>query len=142
MNEELKEEGIVISTDDEYAEVQLIENDNCEECTAKLFCKPRESDNSKSLTVKNNDGLTVGDKVLITIPGSTLLKASLNLYLYPLILLVVSLIGFTQLFESYSNPEVYSFIISLVIVAIYYFFFFIFSKDREEKEPQIIVSKT
>ena len=62
MNEELKEEGIVVSTSDGYAEIQLVENDNCEDCSAKLFCKPQE-DNSKNLTIKNNDSLIIGDKV-------------------------------------------------------------------------------
>jgi sigma-E factor negative regulatory protein RseC len=141
MQEELKEEGIVVNTHDGYAELKLIENDNCEECSAKLFCKPKE-DNSKSLTVKNKDGLTIGDKVMITIPGSTLLKASLNLYLYPLILLVLSIIGGTYIFQDSKFTELYSFLISAGVMILYYLLFFIIIKDKEEKEPQIIVSKS
>ena len=140
MKEELIEHGIVLKSENGYAEVQLVENDSCEECTAKIFCKPHE-DNSKKLTIKDITGLTAGDKVTIVIPGRTILKASFNLYLYPLIILVLTLLLGTHYFDQQPNSEIYSFIIAVIAIVIYYSAFFLLSKKQKEQEPQIIVSK-
>ena len=140
MQEEIKEEAIIVNLHNGYCDVLLKENDSCEECSAKLFCKPKD-ENRKSLTIKNENNFEIGDKVHITILGSTLLKASFQLYLYPLILLLTSLLFGSYLFGDQQNAEIYSFVIAVVAIAIYYGLFILFSKHRKGKEPQIIVSK-
>ena len=140
MQEEIKEEAIIVKINNGYCDILLKENDNCEECSAKLFCKPKDED-TKSLTIKNDNNFKVGDKIHITILGSTLLKASFQLYLYPLIILIASLTIGIQLLGNQQYSELYSFLIAITAVAVYYAIFFIFSKYHRDKDPQIFVSK-
>jgi len=141
MQEEIIEEGIVIKSEDGFVDVKIIENDNCEECSAKLFCKPKE-DSTKILTIKDQIGLTKGEKVSIIISGNTLLKASFNLYLYPLLLLITSIFIGTKIFADSGNNELYSFLLGGSITVIYYLVFFLLGIISKGIEPKILISKT
>ena len=49
MNEELVEQGIVQKSDNGFTEIELVANENCEECSAKLFCNTNK--NSKNILI-------------------------------------------------------------------------------------------
>ncbi|HQF41400.1 MAG TPA: SoxR reducing system RseC family protein, partial [Ignavibacteriaceae bacterium] len=81
--EELYEEGIVKESKNGFATVIITGSDHCEECTAKLYCKPGNS-NERSLIVSDPYGAKSGDKVRVSIKGSKLISASFLLYGIPL----------------------------------------------------------
>ena len=141
MNEELTEQGIVVKSDEGITEIELLSNDNCEECSAKLFCKPRE-DSARILQVTDPTKLNEGDKVSISISGKSLLMASFNLYLYPLLILIVTILIGTSLFSNSRQPELFSLSSAIILVIIYYFTFFKISKTRAIKKPNIIITKS
>ena len=141
MNEELTEQGIVVKSEEGITEIELLSNENCEECSAKLFCKPRE-DSARILQVTEPTELKKGDKVSISISGKSLLIASFNLYLYPLLILIISILIGTNLFSNSNQPELYSLAAGIVLVIIYYFAFFKISKNTAIKKPNIIITKS
>lgn len=141
MSEELTEQGIVIKSEEGVADIEILSNEHCEECSAKLFCKPRE-DSSRILQVTNLAKLSKGDKVSISIQGKSLLLASFNLYLYPLLILVFSILIGSKLFSSTNQPELYSLTIGILLVVLYYLTFIKISKKLSPKGPTVIINKT
>ena len=138
MNEELSEQGIVLKSENGFTEIELVANDKCDECSAKLYCNPN-LENSKKLAVQNNYDFNVGDKVTLTILGKNLLFAAFNLYFYPMLLLIFSIFIGTRIFTD--NSEIYSFIVGVFVVTIYYGVFFRLSKKLNYNEPKYIISK-
>jgi positive regulator of sigma E activity len=139
MQEEVIEKGIVINSKNGFIDIELLENDNCEECSAKLYCSSQK-DSTKTLTIKNPSNYSSGDKVTISILGRNILKAAFKLYLYPLILLVGSIFIGTKMFAF--NAELYSFLLGILIVALYYILFYHLGKKVKNGEPEILVVKT
>jgi sigma-E factor negative regulatory protein RseC len=141
MSEELTEQGIVVKSEEGITEIELLSNENCEECSAKLFCKPR-GNSSRILQVTDSTKLNEGDKVSISISGKSLLIASFNLYLYPLLILIFSILIGTSLFSNSRQPELFSLSSGIILVIIYYFAFFKISKNTAIKKPNIIITKS
>jgi len=139
MNEELVEQGVVLNSHNGFLEIKLIENDNCDECSAKLFCNPKK-DSSKTLTIPSNSKYDIGDRVTVSIMGKNLLGAAFNLYLYPLLLLISAIFLGSKIFTN--NSEIYSFVLGIMIMAVYYGIFFQVSKKLEKKESKILISRS
>lgn len=136
--EQLHEKGIVLEVSEGKAKVQLITSASCEECSAKVFCKPKD-ENSNVLEVIDPIGVRQGDEVTINIEGSDLVKVSLKLYGIPLILLVAGIIIGLALFE---NNDLFAFLLGAGITAFYYLVLFILSKkSSKEILPKIILVK-
>jgi len=127
-NEELTEEGIVKESKDGIATIVISNSDNCKECTAKLYCKPGNS-NERSLTVKDPFGVNPGDKVKISIRGSQILRISFLIYGIPLILLMVGLFFGLKIFEN--NKEVLSALLSFGLIAVYTLLLLYVDKKRK-----------
>ncbi len=140
MNEELTEQGIVVKSEGGITEIEMLSNEHCEECTAKLFCKPRE-DSSRILQVNDSADLSNGDKVSISISGKSLLIASFNLYLYPLLVIIFSILIGTSLFSNTNQPELYSLAAGILMVGIYYLVFFNLSKKISHNRAKVIVTR-
>ncbi len=120
MNSEvLVEEGIVISAGNGLANVAVIQSQNCNECSAKIICKPN-TGNENIITVEDPYGVKVGDQVRFEIKGSALLSASFTLYGIPLILLLVGIFLGLSIFSSYKAKEVYSFFFGIGLMALYF----------------------
>ncbi len=136
MREELIEEGTVIESENGFVDIQLVTNESCDECSAKIFCKATE-DSSRILKIADVHEIQKGDKVTISIPGKTLLGAVVNLYLYPLILFITIILLGLKLLESLHLVEFYSFIIGCFFTSLYYFIFFKFGIDSNIKAPII-----
>ncbi|MEW6196550.1 MAG: SoxR reducing system RseC family protein [Bacteroidota bacterium] len=118
-DEVLVEEGIVFASANGIAEVSIQQNDNCEECSAKIICKPQK-DNLNIVRVIDPFGVAIGDKVRIEIHGKSLLKASFNLYGLPLILLLVGIFSGSFIFSDINYKELFSFLFGLLLIAIYF----------------------
>lgn len=115
-NEKLIEEGIVKESKDGLATIVISDSENCKECTAKLYCKPGNS-NERSLTVKDNLGVITGDRVRISINGSQILRVSFLIYGIPLILMLAGLFVGMEFFQI--HKELFSTIFAVGLVAIY-----------------------
>ncbi|MFC2133866.1 SoxR reducing system RseC family protein [Bacteroidota bacterium] len=137
--EELVEEGIVVRAKNGEIDIELIKSDECEHCSAKLICKPKD-DNSNLLHIKDSIHVIPGDKVKIVVKGSALFKASLFLYGLPLILLIVGIFIGMSVFDESSMVELLSFSLSVLVLALYYLSLFFIPGLREkiEEKPRII----
>lgn len=136
MNEELIEEGIVVKSENGYAHIALVTKDSCEECSAKIICKPRD-ESSRILSIKNTCGAQKGDKVTISVHGKTLLKAAFNLYLYPLILLISGIILGLNIFASSNFTELYAFLLGCFFTSVFYIILIKFSAKLNSRQPII-----
>lgn len=94
----LEETGVVVAIDNGQAWVQTIRKSACSSCEAKSGCGQgvlaRISDGKANQVLVNNTlNLKVGEEVLIGIPEDMLIKASVMVYLLPLILMIVAASG-------------------------------------------------
>ena len=141
MTEELIEEGIILESNNGFAEVALIENDHCDECSAKVFCNPK-ADNTKTVKVVDPYKTRAGDEVKISIKGSTIIKVTFGLYGVPLLLLVLSIFTSYNFFEQHELKELYSFLIGVFSLTVYYLlYFFILPIKTQPSQPKIIFVK-
>lgn len=139
MNDEiLVEEGVVISSQNGFAEISLIKSEYCEDCSAKIICKPV---GEKNQTIKVTDpyGALPGDVVKISIKGAALVKTSLLLYAVPLAILIFG-IFLSKYFYSASNlSDLYSFLTGIALIIIYYLVIFFFKISQQTPIlPEII----
>lgn len=137
-DEEIIENGIVISSKNGIAQVALIKNDNCEECTAKIFCNPSAADD-KVLEAIDTIGAKSGDSVKIVVKGKSILVATILLYFVPLILLVAGIVVGTLYFGNSKNNEIYSFLVGFILMGVYFVFIYLFSSkmDLKARMPKI-----
>lgn len=138
----LYEEGIVKQSKDGIAEIIISDSNHCEECSAKIYCKPGNS-NERSLLVRDPFKTNSGDKVRVSINGNKILFASFMLYGIPLILLIGGLFLGMQIFSS--NTELFSTLLAIGLISFYLMFAFIFSKRGKSKSssyPEIVFVKT
>ena len=142
-SEDFIEEGIVIDSQNGKAEIALISSDNCEECDAKLFCKPK-GETTQILEVLDPFGVKPGDEVKISIKGGSVLKATIIMYGIPLLLLFLSILFGMDYFKNTKFPEAYSFLTGLVLMGIYFSLIYISPKLKKLNVnlPKIIFVKT
>ncbi len=115
--EELTEQGIVKETKDGIAEIIILNSDHCEECTAKIYCKSN-SDDYRSISLKDTIGLKPGDFVLISVRGSKILQTTFFLYGMPLIILFISLFAGFNIFSS--HKELFSTLSAFLFLGVYF----------------------
>lgn len=140
MNSEiLIEEGIVVSVEGNIANIAVIRNEGCGECHAKIICKPA-SGQENIIKALDNLGVKPGMKVKFEIKGGALLGASFNLYLIPLILLIIGVLLGMSIFSDYAGKELYSFLFGIGLIVIY--FLLLYGKSRNKIEhnnlPKVI----
>ncbi|HPO55103.1 MAG TPA: SoxR reducing system RseC family protein [Ignavibacteriaceae bacterium] len=129
MSELIKERGIVVSKKDSTVEIELLASDHCKECSANVFCKGGE-DEKKRVIVLDTIGCKSGDLVEFALPGNKLFSASIQIYGIPLVLLILTIILFDNIFDGNQNKELFSILISLGILGLYYVVLFMTSKDK------------
>lgn len=116
MDEEvLIEEGIVTKVTEKEIEIELIKTGNCDNCGTKDFCMGGEI---KTITLKNEYDLSMGDKVIIEVRGKTILKTVFLLYGIPLLILILSFLILYQILEV--NKELIASSVSFTFIGIYY----------------------
>ncbi len=139
--EMLVEEGIVASVEEGFAEITVTESENCNECSAKIICKPGSGSN-KTIRVIDPYGVKTGDKVKISIEGRKLLGLSILLYLVPLTLMFVCILCGLSILPASEDRELFSFLIGLILMGIYYaVFYWINSRRKLQIMPKIIFLK-
>lgn len=132
--EKIIEKGIVLSASDGIARIMLDESGKCEECSAKLFCKPAGSIDAKILEVEDTYGVKAGDKVDIEVIGSDIFKASVMLYGVPLLIIIAGILTGMNIFNSASLKELYSFLFSLGLTAVYAGILLLFNRIKPLKQ--------
>jgi len=78
----LEETASVITIEKDHAKVALVRSEACGACAARNICHPS-STKTMEMMVLNTAGAHPGDKVIISLPPSELLKASATAYLMP-----------------------------------------------------------
>jgi positive regulator of sigma E activity len=137
--EEIIEEGIVESFSKGTAAVKIIKTGACECCSARVFCI---SDNDKNLISALSDyNLEPGDEVRISIPGKNITSASTYIYGIPLLLIIAGMLIGHYLFAE--NKEIFSALISLVLIGIYSGIVYFYSKKKDFSSimPRIVFVK-
>ncbi|UZE95232.1 SoxR reducing system RseC family protein [Alkalimarinus alittae] len=91
----LEETGVVVAVEKGQAWVQTIRKSACSSCEAKSGCGQgvlaRISDGkANQVLVSNTLNLKVGEDVLIGIPEDLLVKASVMVYLLPLLMMIAA----------------------------------------------------
>lgn len=129
MHEEIKEKGIVNKINGSTVEVLMNTSEECEECTAKLFCKPT-SNEKNLLSITSNDKFQIGDLVEVAVKGKTVLLFTFFLYGIPLIMLIATLLIGLYFLRDIANNEFYSFVISMFLITVYYLLFNKFIKEN------------
>ncbi len=137
-NEKLIEEGIVKESKNGIATIVISDSENCKECTAKLYCKPGNS-NERSLTVNDTFGVNSGDRVRVSINGGQILRVSFLIYGIPLILMLAGLFVGMQLFQI--HKELFSTFFAIGLVSIYILIIHFIDKKRNhnlQSYPEIV----
>ncbi|MFA7289524.1 MAG: SoxR reducing system RseC family protein [Melioribacteraceae bacterium] len=138
MSELLIEEGIVVSSKNGLADIEIMDSENCEKCSAKIICKPSDSERRRIKAIDPYN-VRIGDSVKISIEGFQLVKASFLLYGMPLIILLASLLTFLNY---YKMDELVASLFSMGLTAVYFFLVYSFRKQiSPEKLPMIISVK-
>jgi len=139
MNSELiVEKGIVISSENGFAKVAVVQSESCNECSAKIICKPSNAEEN-IIRVIDSFGVKPGDIIHFEVKGGELLSASFSLYGIPLILFIVGLLLGLSLFSQFKAKELIAFIFGVCLVFIYYFLAFMkTSKEKKQVMPRII----
>ncbi len=83
----LEETAQVLTVDGRLATVAMVRSEACGECGARDICHPT-SGTTMQMEVENSVGAHPGDRVLITLPASSLLKATTLTYLFPAFIMV------------------------------------------------------
>ncbi len=83
--------GYVIAVEKEFAQVRLFDTGNCEDCSAKILCKPGK-DGSKEMKVYNPEGAKVGSMVTIRESSNLLLKLGFMQFGLPLLGLLAGIL--------------------------------------------------
>lgn len=139
MNSEIiVEEGIVISVEKGFANVAVVQGESCNECSAKIICKPKSAD-EKIIKVIDSFGVKSGDKIHFEVKGGELLSASFSLYGVPLILLFVGILSGLSIFSQFKAKELFAFLFAAGLIMIYFFLTF-WKSEKANKQimPRII----
>ena len=129
MKEVIKEKGVVSSFNGSTVKIAINTSEACEECTAKLYCKPT-STNKNILSIKSKDKFKIGDSVEVVTTGKTVFLFTFFFYGIPLVILISTLLFSMFLLKDVSSNEFYSFVISLFLLTIYYTLFNKFIKQN------------
>jgi sigma-E factor negative regulatory protein RseC len=141
LNEVIVEEGVVLSVENGFAEVSIYQNGKCDDCSAKIICRPLKND-INILNVIDPLGAKIGDNVRIEIGGKSILKVSFNLYGIPLILLMIGIFFGASIFYMFQFSELYSVLFGFSLLVIYFVFTFLHQKKKQNQIlPKIVFIK-
>lgn len=129
MEEMIRHEGIVTSTDGRSAHVVIVQTSACSACKARSMCVSSES-REKEMDVVMQEPLQPGDRVEVTVRERLAWKAVLLAYILPFVVMmaVIAVLEFTT---GWSEAVVGT--LSLCAIALYYIGLGVF-KHRLQKE--------
>ena len=87
MEEEIRHNGVVLSTDGEMAHVEILQTSACAACKAKQMCMSAESQ-QKIIDAVMTEPMKPGDEVEVVVREHLAWKAVLLAYVMPFVLMV------------------------------------------------------
>jgi len=85
------ETGIIVNINDNIADIELLENDLCHSCGARMICRPGDL-GKRILKLKNTLNAKIGDKILIEQSDKNQLKLAFMQYGFPLLAFLVAVV--------------------------------------------------
>jgi sigma-E factor negative regulatory protein RseC len=119
--EQITEQGEVIEKKGGYVIVITQAKEMCGTCRARSFCLLSSDKKIRKIKIKDDIGVSKGDRVEIIIKGSNIVLASFIVYIIPVICLVVSVILNESYFKEIDHilAAAFGLFIGLVIVYIF-----------------------
>ena len=109
------EEGVVIKSGASTAWVKTERSSACKACSARGSCTSSEQSNAMEVEALNVAGAQVGDRIVLHIETSSLLKASFLLYVFPILcMLAGALVGHHGAEQLQIDPSVVSLVLGLL----------------------------
>lgn len=128
----MKEVGLVVSLDKNYASVKVDKKDECSKCGMCLF--PKNAD-SIELRAENSFGAKVGDTAVIETAENTKLLGAVLVFLIPLVL-----IGFSAIITYiFIKKEIWMLILSVISIILWYTILAVI--DKKIKNSQKFLAK-
>jgi len=117
----MEEEGIIVGFKNGRALVKTERTASCQSCGSIELCQPSTDNKQNVVEAENSMGAREGDKVVITIAAGELLKTSMMIYLFPLILFICGVLIGGVVGESLFpriNKELFSIIVGIIMLVI------------------------
>jgi len=133
--EGIKHEGYISNIENNLLTVSLKGNINCEGCKAQSACGVSESNDKEIEIIDNIQGFKLNDTVDVVLEKSLGLKAVFWAYVFPFILIILTLIITTKFLKEWIAG-----LVSLFILIPYYFMLFVL-KDTFQKAFRISIFK-
>jgi len=133
--EGIKHEGYISNIENNLLTVSLKGNINCEGCKAQSACGVSESNDKEIEIIDNIQGFKLNDTVDVVLEKSLGLKAVFWAYVFPFILIILTLIITTNFLKEWIAG-----LVSLFILIPYYFMLFVL-KDTFQKAFRISIFK-
>ena len=133
--EGIKHEGYISNIENNLLTVSLKGNINCEGCKAQSACGVSESNDKEIEIIDNIQGFKLNDTVDVVLEKSLGLKAVFWAYVFPFILIILTLIITTKFLKEWIAG-----LVSLFILIPYYFLLFVL-KDTFQKAFRISIFK-
>ena len=114
------ESGVIVDINDNIAEIELLDNDHCHSCGARMICRPGDS-GKRTLKLTNTLNAKVGDRILIEQSDKNQLKLAFMQYGFPLLGFLIAVIIAGVFIKSSIvgiPPEVMQFIIAILVLLI------------------------
>ena len=116
-NNTIKHLGIVENIQGSHLSVRIVQTSACAVCSAKGHCSSADSKDKIIDIIDTAASWKVGDKVMVVGEMSMGMMAVVLAFVFPFILLIVSLFLFMALMEN----ELYAALLSLAVLVPYYF---------------------
>lgn len=129
MEEEIRHEGVVLTTEGETARVEILQTSACAACKAKQMCMSAESQ-QKIIDAVMTEPMKAGDQVEVVVREHLAWKAVLLAYVMPFVLMVgvIAALDYrTELSEAVTGT------LSLCALAVYFLVLRMF-KHRLQKQ--------
>lgn len=116
MDELIRHEGIVLSTNDKMAHIQIVQSSACSACKAKAMCSSSESQ-SKEMDALMLEPMVPGDRVEVEVREHLAWRAVLLAYVLPFIVMM-SVIAVLDVLTGWDEAIVGT--VALCSIALYY----------------------
>ena len=116
MDELIRHEGIVLSTNDKMAHIEIVQSSACSACKAKAMCSSSESQ-SKAMDALMLEPMVPGDRVEVEVREHLAWRAVLLAYILPFLVMMTT-IAVLDLLTHWDEAIVGS--IALGSIALYY----------------------
>jgi sigma-E factor negative regulatory protein RseC len=140
------EEGVVIklgNSNISTAWVKTMRSSACKSCSSRHSCSSDHNDKEMEVEAINSAGAKVGDRIVLSIQTSSLLKATFLIYIIPILaMLVGALLGQKLAFDNGSqDPSGYSALMAFLFLGLAALFVKLIGKSmsvKKEYTPTIV----